>query len=483
MKSEAPYLQQNKPAETHFPFIPQEIRANDPIKAIMTIDSRDYNLDVWKLSPFGIELVTDKSFKLITSKLYKIRVAIGGEYSVLDGVLMYEYNHNDKIIVCIRFTNEKKPYNNIERRAKSRWNCSSQYFPTGMANSPAKFNDFIYFKIRDISFGGMKIVCSLRNKFLLPGMNLNAMINFPMVSQMNVKLKIENLNIGTEEGKEVISMGVTYDTSDPNLIEVISNYLLQFSNISTFQDLRDEGFVTKKLSSSIDFSYVKSKEDFQDCLKLRLMANQAAQKLKDDTKMEDMTDEYDSRSRIIIGKHAGNTVCTVRMAFHELDDRMEIEKHTILPDSFPRRDEVIEIMRLCTHPSYRGSDLLNSLFKHLAIVVVQSKRKYIVTSCVESLKPLYKRIGFKEAGITYENPLFKGFPDQVMIANVETLLLGKDINPLIWNLVWGDLYNYFENYDLVSYTPMEKIRIKVLKKLKPLAHVMANYSSRKVDKK
>lgn len=479
MKTDAIPQAENKAAETHYPFVAQDVRANDPIKAVITIEEEEHHLQVWKISPFGIELVATKGFLTAQNQRHKLAITIGDESTVLQGLLFYQYVHGGNTILCVRFVNDADPFDGSDRRKHSRWNCSSQFYPTGIANSPAKFNDFIYFKIKDISFGGMKIICSLRNKFLFPNMTLNSIINFPMVSQINLKLKIANVNVITEDGKEVISLGVTYDTVDKKLLEIISNYLLQFSTVASFQDLKNQGFMTRNLSSAIDFNYVKTHQDFEDCLKLRLLANQAAQKVPGEAKVEDMTDEFDSRSRIVIGRHQGNVVCTVRLAFHELDDKMEIEKYVILPESFPRRDQTVEIMRLCTHPDYRGADMLMSLFKHLAIVVVQSQRKYIVTSCVERLKPLYKKIGFKETGISYESALFKGFPDEIMVANVETLLLGKDINPLVWNLVWGDLYHYFEGYDMVDYTPMEKLRIKALRKLNPVAKLIAKFKNRK----
>ncbi len=482
MKSEAKEKNFEQIVDIHEPFRPQDVRENDPVKATIRFNGKAYAMSVWRISPFGIELINENKIEIDTSSRYKVNIEIGNESSSLDGVIIYEYNHGNKNIICIRFVIEHTPYDNSERRSNNRWSCSSQFYPTGIANSPAKFNDFIYFKIKDISYGGMKVTCSLRNKFLFPQMTLNAIVNFPMISQVNMKLKIENINIGNEDGRDVIRMGVSFSTTNKDVNEIIANYLMQFSNVSSLQELKSQGFYTRQLSNTLDFNFVKTEEDYEECLKLRLFANQGADKLSSKNSINDMADSYDSRSRIVFARHGGKTVCTVRLAFHEIDDQMEIEEYTNLPESFPRRDETIEIMRLCTHPDYRGADLLMSLFKHLAIVVVQSKRKYIVTSCVEELKPLYQKIGFKETSIRYENPLFKGHPDEVMIANVETLLLGTGMNPIVWNLIWGDLYSHFDQYALVDYTPIERLRVKFLRSLNPIAKLIEKKNYRKLRK-
>ena len=69
----------------------------------------------------------------------------------------------------------------LERRRQVRWMCSDEFHPTGVASNPAKANDFILFRVLDISPSGMRLLTSLRNSFIVRGMRLDVIVSFPMV--------------------------------------------------------------------------------------------------------------------------------------------------------------------------------------------------------------------------------------------------------------------------------------------------------------
>jgi len=464
----------------HGPYIPEDIRDNESVTAMVTLmDSgrmvtREFR--VWRMSPLGIEFLLKADTTLAKGSQIGVVINLGNQQSSLKGLVVDDVGYEGKRrIAYVRLvTKFEDSQVATERREASRWICSSEFYPTGIAPNPVRFNDFIYFKVADISYGGMKLTASLRNKFLISGITIEAVLNFPMGSQINMRLRINNVRIENQNGKDVLAIGATYDTANIMANKLIANYLLQFSSVSSLADIRQAGFVAGAISESVTFAYVRTKEEFEEVLKLRFEAYKAAGKVADGKTHMDMSDQFDAKSRIVIGKIKGEVICSARLTFHQLGDKLEQENYVHWSTDLPRQDEVVEIMRACTKPGFRGSDLLAGMFKFMAVTVAQTKKQWIVICATDEMVPFYEKVGFKKIGRSYDHPALNNIHHHVMLANFMDGMSGRSVGPIYWNIVWADSVDYMAQYDLINVDPFMQIRLTAYRWMRPFAKFVAN---------
>ncbi len=477
-------FEQEVVSEIHGPFIPAEIRDGDHISAkVISIDQKfkfESKLRVWRMSPLGIELVCNNDARLPKGLPVDVELQIALQKTMLSGLVVDDISESNKQhFIHIRLVPAiKERIESIERRTSNRWICSDEFFPTAVASNPARFNDFIYFKIKDISPGGLRLVTSLRNKFIVPGMIFESIVNFPMVSQIKMRLEIKTVRVELTNGKEALVLGATYDRNDKHVVEAVGQYLMQFGSVASLEELREKGLNIDRVAEAVQFSYVRTKEEYEEVLALRYAAYHSAGKLKDGASIKDMADEFDARARIVIGKHKGEIVATSRLIFNQFEEKMEQERFVKWPSDLPRRDEMVEIMRACTRPDFRKSDLLISMFKFIAITVAQSRRRWIIICAADEMMPLYKKIGFHEVGMQYLHSGLNNLKHNILLANVTDAIEGKTVGALTWNIVWSDVSSYLQDYGIIQPEPLTNVRLAMYRILKPVAKFLYSFKKR-----
>lgn len=447
--------------DIHGLVFPADIRETDPIGArLRKVGESEFRPQrVWRLSPFGIELVTPEVPAVDTGDMVEVEVSVGRTIARFEGVAVKpKLSRSERRILGIRFTDRKSSsLTDGDRRTGSRWVCNTQYDPIGIAPNPAQFNDFIYFKIRDISKSGIRAITSLRNKFIIPGMELNLQISFPMTSHVAIPARVTRLGITAEGGKDYLDVGLKFNELSRRQREVIGQYLVQFSNAESLKAIRNDGFFPLSLTKGIDYQFIKSEEDFRRVLELRLRANREAGKVPERYTAEDMADIFDTRSRIIVGKYRNEVVGTIRLTFFEANERLEHENYLTFPGDFPKSHQILECSRAATSPEFRGSDLWTTLMQHIAIVALLAKREWVLISTTPDLVPMYKKIGFKDTGQTYEHELYPGQTQVVLLINVPEAVMGVNVGPIYWNVIWRGVARYLHESGKLN--PSTKARI------------------------
>jgi len=468
--------------DVHGLVFPADIRESDPISARLRKagESEFRPQRVWRLSPFGIELAASDDAAFDTGEIVEIEVSVGRTVTRFEGVTVRaKLSCTERPILGIRFTDRRSTsLTESDRRTGSRWVCNTQYDPIGIAPNPAQFNDFLYFKIRDISKSGIRAITSLRNKFIIPGMDLTLQISFPMTSQIAIPMQVTRLGITAEGGKDYLEVGLKFSELSRRHREVIGQYLVQFSDAASLQAIRRDGFFPLSLTKGIDYQFIKSEEDFRKVLDLRLRANRDAGKVPDQYTAEDMADIFDTRSRIIVGKYRNEVVGTIRLTFFEANEQLEHENYLSLPADFPKSHQILECSRAATSPEFRGSDLWTTLMQHIAIVALLAKREWVLISTTPDLVPMYKKIGFKDTGQTYEHELYPGQTQVVLLINVPAAVMGVDVGPIYWNVIWRGVARYLHESGKLN--PSTKARVYSL--LAPLS-TWLRYMSRNPRKR
>jgi len=470
--------------ELHDIIFPADIRVTDAVRALVrkTASGQPFqDVRVWRMSPLGVELLPDKVSQFAKGELLDLQLIVGNQSTNFEGlVVAVAPEDNERNVLGVRLSKKHTdtPQRESSRRRGSRWICSSQFDPICMAANPLQFNDFLYFKIRDISKSGIKALTSLRNKFIVPGMELQAQISFPLTSQVSLPLRVARVNLTAEHGKDYLEIGLEFLDLSRHQREVIGQYLIQFSDAQSLRAIRDEGFFPTSLTKGIDYQFAKTADEFKEVLELRLLANRVSEKIPDHYTAEDMADIYDMRSRIVVGRYRGQVVATMRLTFNELGQKLEHEQYLELPPDFPRSEQILEIARAATHPDFRANDLWTTLMQHAAIAAIQAKRPWVLMSTTAELRQMYLRLGCKDTGLRYRHPLYPDKEQIVMHINLRDVVVGQSVGPIYWNVVWKSVGTYLAQLDSTIAADLTSARVRFYSLLSPLAQLLRYFSSR-----
>lgn len=224
------------------------------------------------------------------------------------------------------------------------------------------------------------------------------------------------------------------------------SYLLHFCKVSP-SDLRSAGFKFRKMADAFQIRSVETNEDYNEVLNLRHTAYLDAGKISEQKTVSEMSAPLDYKSRILTVRHHGKIIASAALSFPDSED-LVLDTEKPLPDgypkSFPSKLKIVEISRLCTHPDYRGGDLLHRIFEHIYKIFVTSGREYILTSTDEKLWPLYKKLGFAKTGYRYNHPYLAGIPHDIILIKVDVGTAAKGINPLVWAYLYGEMTEHLE---------------------------------------
>ena len=469
-------------SEIHEAVFPADVRAHDRIVArIRERDSGNEYVEarVWRLSPLGVEIVCDTDKVLEKSSKIDLELTVGGQRTSFEGLVVDVIQQNDHISLAgIRLSTPRTGTGTgHDLRRSKRWLCSEEFFPTCVSPTPGRFNEYMYFQIRDISREGLQLVCSLRNKYLIPGTGLNLTASFPMVGDLSVSVRITRVGITSEREKDYLVVGTEYTNLSKSARSIIGQYLLQFGNAESLADLRQAGYFPQSVAKGTDFYFLKSERDYEEVLTLRLLAHQAGGTVDSYANIYDMSDRFDSNSRIIVAKHNDRIVASARIHYGSLDEPLEHEQYVEWPTDYPRRDSVFEITRVCTHPDYRSNDLLAGLLRFMATTCLQPERPWTLISSIESLVPFYEKIGLRKTELGYDHSFYRG-RQFVLLTNAFDIVKGRYANPIYWNAIWKDVYNYLVEIGMLKPDPMDHARAKVYKALSPVALLLTNISRR-----
>ncbi len=478
--------------EVHSGVNPVDVRYHDRILARIRLrDSKGQTefrpIQVWKLTPLGVELVQDpleQGFQ--KGDPVDLEITLAGQRTSFEGLVVDLVRSNESIqLLGIRLSRRRvEDLPRDDRRNAVRWLCSDEFFPTCVAPTPGRFDDFVYFQIRDVSSEGLQLVCSLRNKFLLAGMRLRLTAVFPMGSVTNLQVEITRIGITSIGGRDKLVVGSRFVELSSFARQAIGQYLVQFSDVESLEELRAAGLAPNTVALGVDFYNLKSEQDYFEVLELRRMAHELDGNLRESVSALEMGNIDDARARIVVGKFHGKVVATARIRYNELDEPLEHEAYVNWPKELPRRDQIIEVSRVATHPDFRRDNLLAALFRFTCHNCVQPERPYMVMSCLDRMVPFYRKIGFRTTGLRHTEPIWKD--DRVlnvMMSDITDMVLGRDVNPIYWNLIWKELAFLLIEQQSVTPSGMDKVRLMLYKAMSPFANIGMSFRRPKRSKK
>lgn len=466
----SPHGEEDSPrlAPLHGPFqLPEDIRDGDAALAKVLLQGAWKDFRLWRYSPFGLELAFSErpvtEFQM--GEELAVKVLLGADETLLRGVVVAPpQREGDLYVVGLRiFIPEAAREPGAQRRRVNRWACPPEFLPLGVAPHPIRFNDFIRFRVSDISAGGLRLITSMRNKLTYVGQRLDATITLPMVGSVHARLIVRHIETQSVGGKEVLALGTELVGADEGLKASLAEYLLHFSHGVTLVSLAKDGFPVRSASKWLDFNYVKTPEEFREVQELRLRTQKAGA----GKTAAEMTDALDARSRILAVKHKGRVVGSLRALFHDEVDGLEIEQYVPIPKDFHPRGEIVEASWTCLDPDFKGADLLQLLLSHLLLTAIKTGRRHIVGWAPTAQLELFERFGYRRLkdGKTLVTPQLPGVEQCIIELDAYKVALGQGISLQAWNALYGDVVDYLLTNSLISPNPYQLFKMNLRRAL------------------
>lgn len=453
----------------HGTFWPIDIRTTQNIKCRISFDSNHIDAVLWRLSPLGGEFLVSESDKALldAKQEFDLSVDFNGSLCRFKALTVCSKVVEDKgTVFGARWVSEIRNRTQTKRSSR-RWTCSTAFLPTGMAANPHNFHDLILFRLIDFSDAGMQLKTSLRNKFIIPGMKFSGTFTFPIIGSAEVKFQVRNTNIDSEGKVDYLRLGVELVDPSRELLLTLGQYAAQFGDYESIDDLKESGLMVKNFSIFSEVGYCRTKEEFEEVLDLRKRAYES--RIQDPSKRigvkaEEFTDIYDTRARILIIKHKGKIVASMRLIFNDNGQAMEQEGYVTLPKDFPDISDIIEVSRACIDPAYRSSDLFIRMLKQALYISIETRRDWFIIAAPTDLISLYRRCGYKPTKLKYTVQEVAGAENvelTLMMFNMKRGIRGETVNPLIWGF-WGkELLQFAKENGMIRLRPTERFRLSI----------------------
>lgn len=385
-------------------------------------------------------------------------VKIGTSYNAL---ICHVNPTNDGFYkVGVRLTDSTMNPDNTSR-SQQRWDIVEDLWPTGNFENPLVLNEWIHFRIENISASGCLATASARNNLLVKGTKLERVTIFlPTIGRFEADCEI--LRVRKIEDQDRIQIGLRFNnlsTSDQGLI---ARYILAFGKGLPEQKISIFKFLPKpkKIKSNFRYEIVSTEADYQSVLNLRLEAYKRAGKVNAESSKENMADKYDAHSKIIVAKLGEMVVASIRYTYcSSAEHRFELDESITIPKKF-ERNKTLEASRACVRPEFENTDLIHGLFEFGTQIAVKLEAKWILSSCEEKLLKLYSRLGMTNQDQVFHLKTLGNIPHYLIAGNLETISTSKGLNPIIWHYSYGNVARF-----LVKLGYIKKLELPLLKRV------------------
>ena len=321
-------------------------------------------------------------------------------------------------------------------RNSTRFDTIADLSPSVHVKDPLKLDEFFHLKIKEISTTGFLGESSLANKHLFQQLEFkNAEIHFPTCGTVHADCKI----IDFREAKGKLRFGGEFLDPDKSFYEILIRYLfLTSSGEASFvekniADIREKFGLEKAYKQGLRLTHVQTKEDFEQVMKVRLRAYQNDRPELKNATFEDMTDEFDERSYIVVAKLGLTMAGTLRLVYAlNESDRFPVEDLITLPEFITEnRKDYLEISKLAVEPFARGSDVRLRLFQKSALETVPEFKGSLCLSTSKNEK-YYRLTGAVKITDSVAHPYIKNETLSVFLYKTESFIKGDGMGANVW---------------------------------------------------
>jgi len=385
----------------HHPFYGERIKRRDDISVSIKTTSKWMPVELWRYSPFGIEVVSNVNFNPKQGENISVKINLAGYETKFDNLTITSLHKEDDVgLVGIRTHIQDKE---VKQPTHKWWACAEEFLPKGVVQNPVREREYFGFKVKDISIDGLKLIISMRDRLFCVGQKLEARITLPYnIGFPSVRLQIERISFATIEEKkgdyttneDCTILDTRFTKKDPMfLLKPLGEYLLNFSEGATLEKLNNDGFGLKPLSKWLDF-------------------------------------EFDPQAKKLTAKVDGKVVGSVDVC---------LEKRDGLAFSNMYIDDDLE-----------KTDIVYQFVAHLVLLTLKAERRYLhILSPWSKFIDTFEKCGAKKA--ERKNDL---------LIDANSVIFGKGITPKYWDLLYSNALSYFEALAETYPRPSERFKME-----------------------
>lgn len=421
----------------------------------------------WRVSPFGIDVVDEDGICAVGDSV-TVDLRVGSTHTKIAATITAREVEDHRPIASLRFCKRVDGSHEHRPRADTRYACDPFYAPTVETRVEGRFASVMYFRADELSLRGMRLLTSARNRKIIPGSKMRVRIMFPMGGTLEASLVVRYAKWAHQGSRSQMVLGVEIEDEVKDYTRHAGQYLLEFGSQDGLAPspkiLRQMGFISKTRGAHLEFSYVRSKEEYEEVLRLRALS---FAENEEGRRWQYWADKFDTHSRILIGRFRGKILCSGRITFQKNSDALEQCAYVKMPAIIPRNTPLTEINRVCTHPDYRGEDLMAYLFRFVVMTMLESQQRYMVINCTDQLLRMYESIGCKRTGTSFVHPNDRS-RHHVLFSNIYQTVYGRKIHPLKWMLTIGEIWDEIIPYVPEESTRIDRARLRVLLRARPV---------------
>jgi predicted GNAT family N-acyltransferase len=355
------------------------------------------------------------------------------------------------------------------------WSCQPGATPQGVGTTGQRAALPITFSVASIGRERM-LMWAPASDVLHPGAQLVASVSFPGVRRVPLRLEVLTVTSGPVGETDVLTLCRICDPG-ATALEVIGQYLLESGPWVTKAQLGAGGLPIHSIASAVEIGVAATDNEKRQVFELRQLAYAAAGKVAVGRTMA-YGDDHDRDAIIVAARHKGTIVASLRLMYHEPGEAFEHEAYTELPADLDR-SRTTEITRLCTHPEFRGSDLLAALLQFSALAVIAAGRPIVLSSATKNLLPLYERLGMRSTGNGYIHSDLADREHWLIKGDARQVLSGRALGPFAWNVMWAQTWDRAVQTGVVRPHVRERTRTTTYRTLGPLARLLAHRAAGK----
>jgi predicted GNAT family N-acyltransferase len=466
-----------------------QIRRGEPVTAAIWVgDAAPRGWQVWQISGEGIELrepdrersrassvaTPDQLLSIASDTRVGIRLQVGPQkIETAAYVLSADQTCGGRRVIRLRWM--QRPWEELDPP----WPCSRRLIPWGTADHPAIFGRRLVFTVEAIGRQALHASLDASEELVFPGLVLPATVSFPAVGNVVCELEVHAIRAHPDHQDRMQAI-LAFNNPSRELSESVGQYLLQSGPWVTSRTLRRAGYRPTSIAQACSIRTADTSTERLEAVALRTEAYAdyvAAGVLSAEDATGALIDEFDARARILIARHKGQIIGSLRLVYHDAHDQFEHERYTQLPSDLDR-ERTIEITRVCTHPDFRGGDLLMTMFKVAMLKVLESGRYVVLGSAEENMLSLYERIGMRRVGRPYRRGGVSGPEHCLITGDARKVISGRGVGPLPWNILWDDVWAHATSGQTIQPRGDERARVAAYRMLRPLSGVVQRRHAR-----
>ena len=404
---------------------------SEGIRGRITVNRESIAVALIDVSPFGIGIVpeTDLSKKtlgdLTPGSLVMFQYTSRHTSNAkLKAIIAHNtertFQGESRLTMGLSFLADESNTSRTLRRRNERFTCSEFFRPQAVCSSPYFFGEKAFLSLVEISSSGFSALTSARNKFLMPGLNVQLTVIIPLIGNITTEATIRAVTAQDKETKYRVHF--EFKKASEKLLAAMGEYLVMVHHDVSITEIRKSGFTVPSLSNVLTIKNPSAKDDWDTILALRQrMETLAGAPLR---KPEDQFDKFDSFARNTMVQAGSRLVACGRIIFQNAD-RSRSELAEIMGNELPEGvicTNSLEASYPIIDPDYHGPDAFDAVMKSYFKIALENDGENLFCLVPEHLSENFLLLGFRQLK-SLHNVMLRG-------RSTAATLFGLSIKPL-----------------------------------------------------